>query len=58
MFTQYRDPAELSKYIYPLSFKEYYNFVGGDKSEAYEEYAMYGGMPLTLSKKNDMGKMQ
>ena len=44
--------------IYPLSFKEYYNFVGGDKSEAYEEYAMYGGMPLTLSKKNDMEKMQ
>ena len=39
--------------VYPLSFKEYYNFVGGDKSEAYEEYAMYGGMPLTLSKKND-----
>lgn len=44
--------------VYPLSFKEYYNFVGGDKSEAYEEYAMYGGMPLTLSKKNDMEKMQ
>lgn len=44
--------------VYPLSFKEYYNFVGGDKSEAYEEYAMYGGMPLTLSKKNDMEKTQ
>ena len=44
--------------VYPLSFKEYYNFVGGDKSEAYEEYAMFGGMPLILSKKNDMEKMQ
>ena len=31
--------------VFPLSFKEYYDFVGGDKSEAYEEYALYGGMP-------------
>ncbi|MDD6441395.1 MAG: AAA family ATPase, partial [bacterium] len=28
--------------IYPISFKEYYSFVGGDKSDAYEEYALYG----------------
>ena len=44
--------------VYPLSFKEYYSFVGGDKSEAYEEYALYGGMPLTLSMKNDRDKEQ
>lgn len=44
--------------VYPLSFREYYDFVGGDKSDAYEEYALYGGMPLTISKKNDMEKMQ
>lgn len=37
--------------VYPLSFKEYYSSVGGDKSDAYEEYALYGGMPLVLSKK-------
>lgn len=43
--------------IYPLSFKEFYNFVGGDKSDRYEEYAMYGGMPLVLSKKTDTEKM-
>lgn len=43
--------------IYPLSFKEYYAFVGGDKSDAYEEYALYGGMPLVLSKKTDIEKM-
>lgn len=24
--------------VYPISFKEYYSFVGGDKSDAYEEY--------------------
>lgn len=43
--------------VYPISFKEYYSFVGGDKSEAYEEYALYGGMPLVLSKKTDAEKM-
>lgn len=42
--------------VYPISFKEYYGFCGGDKSEAYEEYALYGGMPLVLTKKNDAEK--
>ena len=35
--------------VFPISFKEYYDFVGGDKSDAYEEYALYGGMPLAVS---------
>ena len=26
--------------VYPISFKEYYAFVGGDKSDAYEEYVV------------------
>ena len=43
--------------VYPLSFKEYYSFVGGDKAEAYEEYALYGGMPLVLSKQSDDEKI-
>lgn len=44
--------------IYPISFKEYYSFVGGDKSDTYEEYALYGGMPLVLTKKSDADKMK
>lgn len=44
--------------VFPLSFKEYYDFVGGDKSEAYEEYALYGGMPQLLSFKHDEEKMK
>ena len=32
-------------HILPLSFSEYYAFKGGDKSEAYDEYAVYGGLP-------------
>ena len=43
--------------IYPVSFKEYYSSVGGDKSDAYEEYALYGGMPLIFSKNNSSEKM-
>ncbi len=43
--------------VYPLSFKEYFSAVQGDKSEAYEEYALYGGMPLVLSQKRDSDKM-
>lgn len=42
--------------VYPISFKEYYSFVGGDKFDAYEEYALYGGMPLVCFKKNDLEK--
>lgn len=42
--------------VYPLSFREFYEYVGGDKSDAYEEYALYGGMPLVLSKRTDADK--
>ena len=44
--------------VFPLSFKEYYDFVGGDKSEVYELYALYGGMPQLLSFKRDEEKVQ
>ncbi len=43
--------------VYPISFSEYYEFMGGDKTEAYEEYALYGGMPLTLYKSSDEEKV-
>ena len=35
-------------HIAPLSFKEYYDFVGGSKEEAFADYMLYGGMPLVL----------
>ena len=38
--------------VHPLSFAEYYSAVGGDKNEAFDEYAFYGGMPLILSINN------
>ena len=32
-------------HILPLSFSEYYAFIQGDKSEAYDDYSVYGGLP-------------
>ena len=42
--------------VHPLSFSEYYNTVGGDKYECWNEYLTYGGMPLILSKRDDAEK--
>ena len=43
--------------VHPLSFAEYYSAVGGDKYEAFDNYAFYGGMPLVLSRPTDAAKM-
>ena len=32
-------------HVLPLSFSEYYTFKGGDKSEAFDDYSIYGGLP-------------
>lgn len=42
--------------VHPLNFAEYYSAVGGDKEDAFEDYAFYGGMPLVLSRPNDTAK--
>jgi len=44
-------------HLQPLSFSEYYNAVGGDKLERWSEYLTFGGMPLVLSRKTDLEKM-
>ena len=44
--------------VFPLTFKEFYDFVGGDKADAFEEYALYGGLPFTLSLPDARGKMK
>jgi hypothetical protein len=43
--------------VHPLRFAEYYAAVGGDKADAFEEYAFFGGMPLILSRPDDTAKM-
>ena len=32
-------------HVLPLSFSEYYSFKAGDKSEAFDDYSVYGGLP-------------
>lgn len=45
--TQFRDKAT-QIHMAPLSFSEYYAYVGGAKSEALYEYLLHGGMPLAV----------
>ncbi len=45
-------------HVFPLSFSEYYNFVGGSKEEAFDDYSLYGGLPQTVLMKTDEQKMQ
>lgn len=52
VMTEFRGRGDAVE-VFPLSFKEYYDFKGEDKSDAFEEYALYGGMPLVLYKKSD-----
>lgn len=57
ILTEFRGRSDEIR-VHPLSFSEYYEAVGGDKNEAFDEYAFYGGMPLILSRPNDAAKMK
>ena len=41
--------------IHPLSFSEYYEVLGGEKAETFEQYCIYGGLPAVaqLAKAED-----
>ncbi len=56
ILTEFRGRSD-EIHMHPLSFAEYYSAVGGDKNEAFDEYAFYGGMPLILSRRTDSAKM-
>ncbi len=34
--------------VYPLSFEEYFNYIGGDENKALNNYMLYGGMPKVV----------
>ena len=34
--------------VYPLSFEEYFNYIGGDENKALSNYMLYGGMPKVV----------
>ena len=45
--TEFRGRGDEIK-MYPLSFREFYSAIGGDKSDAWRDYFTYGGLPHVL----------
>ena len=43
-------------HILPLTFSEYYSIFDGSKDEAYEQYSMFGGLPLVALMSNNEQK--
>ena len=57
ILTEFRGRSDEIR-VHPLRFAEYYAAVGGDKTEAFEDYAFFGGMPLILSRPDETAKME
>ncbi len=55
VLTEFEDRGD-EVHILPLSFSEYYAFVGGSKDEAFDDYSVYGGLPQTVLKKTEEQK--
>lgn len=53
--TQFRGRAT-QIHIAPLSFEEYYSYVGGDERKALDKYMLYGGMPRVLLYEDEKDK--
>ncbi len=53
--TEFRDKAT-QIHLAPLSFEEYFGYVGGYEAEAIYSYMQYGGMPLAVLKKDEEKK--
>ena len=56
ILTEFRGRSDEIR-VHPLSFAEYYAFIGGDKAEMFDSFAFYGGLPLILSRPDDTAKM-
>lgn len=44
--------------VYPLSFAEYYSFIGGEKRDCFNEYMKYGGFPYAATESNEQSKTE
>lgn len=42
--------------VFPFSFQEYYEFCGGDKYQAFNNYMLYGGMPYLIQEEDPIQK--
>ena len=53
--TNFRDRgSEIN--VFPLSFAEYYAFAGLEKADAFEQYLLFGGMPLAVLEPDEQEK--
>ncbi|MDD6036120.1 MAG: ATP-binding protein [Lachnospiraceae bacterium] len=43
-------------HVYPLSFEEFYSYMGGDERKALDAYMLYGGMPRVLVLEDERDK--
>lgn len=43
-------------HVFPLSFEEFYSYIGGDERKALDTYMLYGGMPRILAFDNEKDK--
>ena len=55
ILTEFRGRSDKVE-LHPLSFSEVYSHSGGDRTLAYEDYALFGGMPMVQSKTNSQAK--
>ena len=55
IITEFRDKATNIR-LSPLSFEEFYTYIGGYETEAIFEYMLYGGMPLAVLKSDEEKK--
>ena len=53
--TNFRDRGSEIR-VFPLSFKEFYSVSELEKSDAFEDYLTYGGMPLAVLEKDETEK--
>lgn len=56
ILTEFRGRSDEIR-VHPLTFKEFYSVVGGDESRAFDDYCFYGGMPLVLTRVDDISKV-
>lgn len=57
VLTQFRDRGDEIR-VYPFSFAEFYSCYGGDKGKAFDEYCLYGGMPMAVQFSNHEKKSE
>ena len=56
IITEFRGRSDEIR-VFPLTFKEYYEGLGGDKRSRLDEYMRFGGLPIVALMKNDEKKI-